>query len=267
MNQLFKNTHASLIGMVHLKPLPGSHGWGGSMDQVIDGACSDAECLIKNGADGLIVENMGDVPYLKGSVYPETVAAMTLATKAVVQLGMPTGVQVLAGANRDALAIAHITGAHFIRVEGFAYAHVADEGWLDACAGELLRTRQNLGSDVQIWADIQKKHSAHSVTADLSLSDWVHGAEFCGADGVIITGTRTGRAPDPDVLSALGHARCLVAIGSGITDENIHLYADIANALIVGSSIKENADWRRPVCPKRVRRLRDALDRTVASAV
>ncbi|MEE2756463.1 MAG: BtpA/SgcQ family protein [Myxococcota bacterium] len=266
MRHLFKNTHASLIGMVHLKPLPGSHGWGGSIDAIIDSACVDAERLVQNGVDGLIVENMGDVPYLKGSVYPETVAAMTLATKAIVGFGVPTGVQVLAGANTDALAIAHVTGAAFIRVEGFAYAHVADEGWLDACAGELLRKRQNLDAEVQIWADIQKKHSAHSVTADLTLNDWIHGAEFCGADAVIITGSRTGCAPAPESLSALERSTCPLAIGSGITADNIHLYGQLVDALIVGSSIKEDGDWRRPVCPQRVGRLRDALNRSVSTA-
>ena len=28
------------------------------------------------------------------------------------------------------------------RVEGFVFSHVADEGWIDSCAGELLRYAQ-----------------------------------------------------------------------------------------------------------------------------
>ena len=259
MAELFSRTNANLIGMVHLKPLPGSHGWGGSIDEVVEAACLDAKHLIDNGVDGLLVENMGDVPYLKQRVYPETVAAMTLATKAITDFGVPTGVQVLAGANREALAVALASGASFIRVEGFAYAHVADEGLMDACAAELLRARKNLGVEIQIWADIQKKHSAHSITADLELSDWIHGAEFCGADAVVITGTRTGLPPDPSALKSLGETACPIVVGSGVTADNVDQFGHLVHALIVGSSVKENGDWRRPVCPVRVSRLCNAL--------
>ena len=130
-----------LVGMVHAQPLPGSPRWGGSMESVLDAALTDAERLLLGGCDALLVENMGDVPYLKGVVPPETVSAMALLTAAVADLGLPVGLQILAAANREALGVAVTAGAHFIRVEGFAHAHVADEGWIDACAGPLLRAR------------------------------------------------------------------------------------------------------------------------------
>ena len=41
---------------------------------------------------------------------------------------LPLGIQVLAGANEAALAVAYSSGASFVRVEGFVFAHVADEG-------------------------------------------------------------------------------------------------------------------------------------------
>ena len=99
-------TSCALIGMVHLKPLPGSPGWSGSMSEILDAASRDMEALVKGGCHAVIVENMGDLPYLKGEIYPETVAAMSLATQRVRQFGLPTGVQALAGANREALGIA-----------------------------------------------------------------------------------------------------------------------------------------------------------------
>jgi membrane complex biogenesis BtpA family protein len=256
----FTSADCMLIGMVHLEALPGSPSWRGSMDQVIDRARQDAELLVQGGCHGILVENMGDVPYLKGRVYPETVAAMSVAAGAVTDLGLPTGIQVLAAANREALGIALACGASFIRVEGFAYAHVADEGWIDASAGELLRTRHNLGSEIAVWADIQKKHSAHAVTADLDLGEWVHGAAFCGADTVIITGSRTGRPPEPaDVAGAVGQG-CRVAVGSGVTADNVADYAQHADALIVGSALKYHGHWRNAVELSRVSAIRDALD-------
>jgi membrane complex biogenesis BtpA family protein len=250
----------SLVGMVHLLPLPGSAGWGGDMNAVVKGALRDAERLIQGGCDALLVENMGDLPYLRASVWPETVAAMTLATAAVVGLGLPVGVQVLAGANREALGVAVAAGASFLRVEGFAYAHVADEGWLDACAGELLRARRALGAGIAVWADVRKKHAAHAVTGDLSLVDIAKGTAFSGADALIVTGASTGETTDPRDVEAVREAGLPVVVGSGVTPQDAPRLAAIADALIVGSWIKEGGDWRKPVSLERVRRLREVMD-------
>lgn len=256
-----RGTHACrLIGMVHLLPLPGSPGWAGSMSKIIEAASQDAEALIAGGCDALIVENMGDLPYLNGEIYPETVAAMTLATAEVCRMKHPTGVQALAGANREALGIALATGAQFIRAEAFAYGHVADEGWMDASAGPLLRHRANLGAEVQIWTDIQKKHAAHSLTADLSIEDLCHGAYFCGAEAVIITGSRTGSEPDTEHVQRARAAGLPVVIGSGVTKENIGSYAQIADAVIVGSALKFEGNWKNKVDINRVKSIRQALD-------
>jgi len=64
------------------------------------------------------------------------------------------------GANKDALAVAMASGAQFIRAEGFVFSHVADEGWMDSCAAELLRYRRAIGAeDILVFTDIKKKHS------------------------------------------------------------------------------------------------------------
>jgi membrane complex biogenesis BtpA family protein len=249
----------ALVGMVHLGPLPGAPRWQGDLPAILDAATRDAERLLAAGFDALIVENMGDLPYLKGAVPPETVAAMTLATERVVRLGRPVGVQVLAGANREALGVAVAAGARFIRAEAFAYGHVADEGWLDASAGPLLRARAALGADVKVWADIKKKHSAHAVTADVSLAETAQGTAFCGADAVIVTGSATG-APTSlaDVREAL-QGGLPVAVGSGVGPHDAPALAQVASALIVGSYIKEAGDWRRPVDPIRARAVVQAV--------
>lgn len=67
--------------------------------------------------------------------------------------------QVLAAGNKEAIAIAHAAGFDFIRCEGFVFGHVADEGYIDSCAGPLLRFRKTIGAEnVQIYCDIKKKH-------------------------------------------------------------------------------------------------------------
>src|SRR5262249_40553671 len=151
----------------------------------------------ETGVDGVIIENMHDVPYLRGEVGPEIVAAMTAIGQEVkLAAKVPVGIQILAGANIEAMAVAHAAGLDFVRVEGYAYAHVADEGLIQSSAAKLLRYRKTIGAtDVQVWADIKKKHAAHSITADVSLGETAETVEFMGADCVIVTGSVTGRPP------------------------------------------------------------------------
>ena len=64
------------------------------------------------------------------------------------------------GSNKEALAVAQTSGADFIRAEGYVFSHVADEGWMDSCAGELLRYRKFINAEnVLVLTDIKKKHS------------------------------------------------------------------------------------------------------------
>lgn len=247
--------------MVHLLPLPGSPGYsGGGLDPIVAAAVRDGEALLAGGCDAILVENMGDVPYLRGHVEPETVAAAAVATRAVVALGAPTGVQVLAGANREALGVAIAAGATFLRAEAFAYAHIADEGFLQASAGPLLRARQALAANgIEVWADVQKKHSSHAITDDLDLGELAHGTAFCGADALVITGLRTGAPTSLGDLKAAAGAGLPLVVGSGVTPEDAGALAKRAAALIVGSYLKVDGDWRQPVDPARVRALRAAL--------
>lgn len=258
----------ALIGMVHLLPLPGSPGFrrGGTAEvrRMLDHAARDAEALLAGGCDALLVENMHDLPYLRGTVEAETVAAMTLGAATLARFGVPFGVQLLAAANREALGVALATGASFIRAEAFAYAHVADEGWLDASAGTLLRARANLlavPNDIRIFADIKKKHAAHAVTADVSLVDFAKGTAFAGADAVVVTGSQTGAQADLADVRAARAAGLPVLVGSGIDETNAMAFSEASEGLIVGTSLKLDCDWRNPVDPARVERLARALGR------
>ena len=199
---------------------------------------------------------MHDRPYLKGGVGPEITAAMTAIAREVKrETGLVLGIQVLAGANREALAIAHASGADFVRVEGFVYAHVADEGVIESCAGELLRYRRAIGAErVLVFADIKKKHGAHAITADVSIVETAKAAEFFLADGVIVTGAATGEPASPDeVRDVVRAVRVPVLVGSGITPANLAQFST-AHGFIVGSSVKQGGVWCNPLDRDAVRR-------------
>jgi hypothetical protein len=170
---------------------------------------------------------------------------------------MPIGIQILAGANEEALAVAQAAELDFIRAEGFVFAHVADEGLIESCAGELLRYRRAIGAEkVQVWADAKKKHSAHAITADVSLAETVHAVKFFCGDAVIVTGAVTGEAPAlDDLLAAKTAGELPVLLGSGITPENVVRYWEAADGFIVGSYFKRDGYWVNSVDPGRVKKM------------
>jgi len=252
----------SLIGVVHVHALPGASGYSGDIEKVIAAAMDDAKLYKQGGVDAIVVENMHDVPYLTGYVDPETVSAMTVVANAIkAQTKLPIGVQLLAGANIEALGVAVACNLDFIRVEGFVFAHVGDEGLHDSCAAKLVRRRAILKAQhVKIFADIKKKHSAHAITGDVSLLETAEAAEFFRADGVIVTGSATGKEPAlEDVESLKQGAKLPVLIGSGITPTNIPKYAPLVDGLIVGSYAKHDGYWENAVDPARVERLAEAI--------
>jgi len=251
----------ALVGMLHLGALPGTPSASHSIDTLIQQTLTEARIYRDAGFTALAIENMHDRPYLKGGVGPEITAAMTaLAREVKRETGLPLGIQVLAAANREALAIAHASGADFVRVEGFVYAHVADEGVIEACAGELLRYRRAIGAEkVLVFADIKKKHSAHAITADVSIVETAKAAEFFLADGVIVTGATTGEPASPDeVRDVVQAARVPVLVGSGITPANLVRFST-AHGFIVGSSVKLGGVWSNPIDREAVRAMASAF--------
>ncbi|KAF2357718.1 Membrane complex biogenesis protein BtpA family, partial [Trinorchestia longiramus] len=199
--------------------------------------------------DALLVENMNDVPYVRpADVGPEVVSVMTVvcaAVRRVVGRTVPLGCQVLAGCNREAVAVAQASDLNFIRAEGYVFGHVADEGYTDACAGPLLRYRRQIGADgVEIWADIKKKHSSHALTDDVSVTDTAKAAAFFGASAVVLTGSATGAETDAAQLTDVHEAvpQTPVVVGSGVTHDNVQRYMGAAG-LIVGSHFKTNGRY------------------------
>ncbi len=234
--------------MIHLGALPGSPTGKRPIARIAEQAAAEARLLAKAGFDGLMIENMHDAPYINGRQGPEITAAMTAAALAVraAAPGLPLGVQVLSSGHEEALAIALASGASFIRVENFVYSHVADEGLLAAAAaGPLLRYRRAIGAEhIRLFCDIDKKHASHALTADLSLSDLAHAAEFFRADALVVTGGFTGEETDTDDLAEVRAASKLpLIVGSGVTPTNIVAMFQHADAVIVGSWFKRGGRW------------------------
>ncbi len=255
----------AVFAMVHVPPLPGTPRQTLGLAQVVEHCVHEARALCEAGFDGLVIENMHDVPYLRGRVGPEIVAAMTAVGCAIRrETELPLGVQILAAANREALAAALACAADFVRVENFVFAHVADEGLMpEAEAGGLLRYRRQIGAEhIAVVADVKKKHSSHAITADVPLPEAARAAEFFDADGVVVTGSATGEPASTDDVRRVREAVGIpVWIGSGLTPENLADYWPHADGLVVGSYLKRDGLWSNPLDAERIRRFCDAVER------
>lgn len=188
---------------------------------------------------------MHDIPYLKLHIGQEIVAAMTAISQRVKdEAQLPCGIQILSGANKEAIAVANAAGLDFVRVEGFVFAHIADEGLTESCAGELLRYRKMIGADnILVFTDIKKKHCSHAVTSDVDIVLTAKAAEFFLSDGIIVTGAATGLpAEGIDVENVRQATQLPVLVGSGVNVDNINDYRH-AHGVIVGSHFKKDGVW------------------------
>lgn len=257
---IFGRGRGVLIGMIHLLPIPASPNYrGGGMDAILERAVKDADAFVAAGFDGLVVENHGDIPFLKpDQLGPETAAYMAIIVDRLRErCGLPIGVNVLANGARHALAIAASAGAAFVRVNQWANAYVANEGIIEGAAAEALRYRSALRAEnVRVFADAHVKHGAHAIVADRPVAELIKDVDFFSADVVIATGQRTGHAADIDYLRLFRAATDLpLLVGSGVTRDNAEAILSVVDGFIVGSAVKTGGVWWDPVDPHKAKEL------------
>lgn len=230
--------------MVHLMPLPGSPRFGGSIDQVLTTAADDAGVLADAGFPALMVENFGDAPFFADTVPPETISAMTLAVDRISRLGIPVGVNVLRNDALAAVGVAAATGASFIRVNVLTGLMYTDQGQIVGKAAEVQRQKHVLVPDLEIWADVMVKHAVAPQGLDIRQIA-TDTAERGLADALIVSGSGTGeemRVDDASLVRESSPEGMRIVAGSGVTVDNIDRLLGFVDTIIVGSSIKVDAD-------------------------
>jgi membrane complex biogenesis BtpA family protein len=262
----------ALIGMIHCPAFPGAPRYRGAPREEILSAClRDVERLIAGGMHGLLIENHGDIPFSRPEdIGHETAAFMAVAADRISrEFGVPMGINVLANAPIPAFAVAAASGASFIRVNQWANAYVANEGFMEGRAAEALRYRASLRAEgIRVFADSHVKHGSHAIVADRSVTELTRDLAFFDADAVIVTGQRTGDGASPDEIETVRDATHLpVLVGSGVTPSNVAAILERADAVIVGSSLKEGGVWWNPVEPGRVAALCEAARAVMDRAV
>jgi membrane complex biogenesis BtpA family protein len=253
-----------IIGMVHLRPLPGSPFYhAGDMDRIIATAVQEAKILEEAGVDGLQVENMWDHPYLKeNQIGHETTASLAVCSFAVMEaVQIPVGINCHLNGSIQSLAAAVASGARWIRVFEMANAYISNAGIIEASGPAALRYRHAIEADqVKILGDVLVKHGSHFITSDRSIGEQAHDVELFKADAVIVTGGATGENPKIDDIQAVRSAVSIpVFVGSGLTEDNIGDYYSVIDGAIIGSQFKEDGVWQNPVSRERTRLFTDRV--------
>lgn len=261
IRQLF-NQSFPIIGCVHLKPLPGSPGYGGNIESIYEQAVHEAKMYNSLGCHGVIIENFGDAPFYPDRVPPISNSVMSVATSLIAnEINIPIGINVLRNDAQTALSIATACQVDFIRINIHMHAMLTDQGIIEGKSYDTIRLKKQLNSKALIWADIQVKHAAPlaKISLEQATKDLVDRGQ---ADGLIVSGSGTGTPTDHQQLKMVkAHSSVPVIIGSGITPENFQAYRNIADGAIVGSYFKQDGIVTNLVDPKRVERL-ISLNRT-----
>lgn len=230
-----------IIGVIHLPPLPG-YAESPGLKAVVEKALVDLEALEVGGVDGVLVENEFDRPH-QVEASAETVATMTRVTRELARASRHTivGVEILLNDPMASLAVAHASGAGFIRTDYFVDPMDRPEygGAMKIDPEGLLAYREQIGAqDVLIFADIQVKYAR--MLEERSLADSARLSERHGADAIVVTGRVTGEPPMRAELeeASRGAGGCPILIGSGLDAANARELLRVGDGAIVGSSLK-----------------------------
>lgn len=252
----------AIIAMAHFPPLPGQplYDAAGGVEHIRRVVATDVARLEEAGVDGILFCNEGDRPY-RTVAGPETVAVMASVIAPLAHdLGRPFGTDVLWDP-RAALALAKATGAAFVR-EVFTGAYAGDFGTWNTDPAASLRYRREIGADrVRCFYNITAEFAAPLAPRDIELT--ARSAVLSSlADGLCVSGTLTGTAPDVGLVTRVKRAVPDVAViaNTGVRAETVADFLAVADAVIVGTALKRDGVTWNEIDPSRARAFLQAAE-------
>jgi hypothetical protein len=251
------NKPKAIVAMAHFPPLPGQplYDAEGGVEKIRTTVLRDVKRLVAAGVDGILFCNEGDRPY-RTTAGPETVAVMSsVITDAVrdAELDIPFGADVLWDP-QAAIAIALATGARFVR-EVFTGAYSSDFGVWTPDPAAALRFRREIGAaGVLCFYNITAEFAAPLAPREIGLT--ARSAVFSSlADGICVSGSITGTAPDFATVATVKRAlpQTAVIANTGVRPETVGEFLAVADAVIVGTALKSDGVTWNEVDPERAR--------------
>jgi membrane complex biogenesis BtpA family protein len=257
------NEEKTILGMVHLGPLPGSPFYmDGSYRAVYEKAVSDACALEEGGAHGCLVQTVDGVYTTADDSDPARIASVANIVSGIVDStsdGFRVGVQIMRNAARASLAVAKVCGASFVRCGVFVGATLTGDGIVEANPHAVQTYRTYLGAqDVKIIAEIDSMHfhwPGEMPTAAVAVL-----ARYARADALGL-----GHPDEQRTLAKIREVReatpDLPIILSGYTThDNAPRVLTEADGAFVGTAFERGA-WGGPIDVDAVRRFMDLVRR------
>ena len=248
-----------IIGMVHLRPLPGAPGYEGNLESVFKCALQDLQALERGGATAFIVENFGDIPYASSNSLITITSFTAIAARLRQYTKLPMGINVQFNEVDSAWSAAYAAEADFIRVEVFAETRVGPNGMFTAAGPHLMRLKQSYPKEIALLCDLNVKHTF--ALADQPLDFTIESIIEGGGDAIIENGLVTGKSPSIDEVRETKHIAgdFPVIVGSGVKAETAKEYFEACDGAIIGSSFKVDGNVMNGIDEARVRRFVNAL--------
>ena len=249
----FGRTEKVVLSMIQPEPLPGSYRHSDlRIDAIVDQALRETEMVARNHFDGIIVQNMNDMP-VKQKSSPEAIAYMTRISYEIrkrfpeLVMGILMNWDGVAG-----LCVADAVDADFVRVEHlFTGASVTSAGILEAQCVDIAGVRKRTGSKVPVYADVYEVHGIPLGRKPVGDAAWecVHEAF---ADGLFMSGKSVEES-----IRMIKEARPRVKdtpifLGGGATGDNIHELMRYFDGVSVATWVK-NGDMKNPIDPERAK--------------
>jgi len=206
-----------------------------SMAFLEDYTLANAEVFVGAGIRRIMLQ---DQTRQKGPTSAETIA-MTAALGRALKLAHPDvslGIILEAHDAIGPLAIAHASGADFVRLKVFVGAAMTMEGRKEALAVEALTYRHQLRrDDILIFADVFDRTCVPLI--DVTPEQAAIGAQQLGADALVITG-----ATFDESLQRIRNAKAAgitrpILLGGSVTTSNVAQVLGVADGAIVSTAL------------------------------
>ena len=258
LNRIF-GVPKPVIAMLHLPALPGRplHDRAAGVAAAVDSVARDLDALQDAGVDGVLFCNEADLPYQLEVGHEITAAMASVVGQVRGQLRVPFGVNILWDPIAS-LAVARATGARFIR-EVLTGVYESDLGMIEPHIGEIAAYRAAIGGDdIALFDNIAPEFA--SAIGSRGVAERAKGRPSCGMDAILISGPAAGV---PFEMSDLRPAKDAapdvpVIANTGVRAERIAEIFEVADGVIVGTSLKVDGDTWNPVDPDRAHRLMEA---------
>lgn len=258
MNKKLLNKPA--LAMLQPPPLPGTYTYTGkTIDEIVKDCLSEAKMILENNFDGIILQNMNDMPIKQHSNF-QTVAYMTRIAQEIKNAYPSLLLGILVNWDGEAaLAVADACGADFIRVEHlYTGANVTSAGILQAQCVDILELKHKIGSKVPIFADIYEVHGVPIGKKSWGDAAWeaVHEAF---ADGLFVSGKTI-----EENISIVNEIKQRVPntpiyLGGGANGDNISTLIKYYDGVSIATWIKDG-NMRNPINPQKAKHFMDTIN-------